>query len=93
MNTWIQSNGCSGYHVCDSQELLHYGQSGGTVPTDAWYNTGHDGAIGTAAYVYDDCHGWTTAVNTIYGSYYWLDTTIKPFHTNCNTALHVACCK
>ena len=39
MYDWIQSNGCSGYHVCDATELTRYSQRS-TAQFYGWYNSG-----------------------------------------------------
>ncbi len=90
MHTWIQTNGCNGYHVCDGTEITRYIQKNGNLAVTGWYNGG------VAAYnnVNRDCKGWTQRKD---GSYYiqgtYWDAANMPETVFCDTAKPVLCCK
>ena len=58
MQTWIRTNGCNGYHVCDGMEIARYLQNGGVLtlaPDQAgWVMDGTGIATDPG-----DCAGWT----------------------------------
>jgi hypothetical protein len=83
MNDWIQTNGCSGYHVCDIVELTRWAQTGGAVlgGIDSWYNGD--------SY---DCYGWRSANSADRGATWWAGIHSHTWST-CDTARNVACCK
>ena len=85
MYDWIQSNGCSGYHVCDATELTRYFQRS-TAQFFGWYNSG----VFISASKTQDCHGWFNSSNEQRGSYWdqhW------PHQACCNARKYVLCCK
>ena len=88
MYDWIQSNGYSGYHVCDATELTRYFQRS-TAQFFGWYNSGVSGVFISASKT-QDCHGWFNSSNEQRGSYWdqhW------PQQSCCNAKKHVLCCE
>jgi len=88
MNIWIQTNGCSGYHVCDASELTRWAQSGGAfLSGDCWYNTGvldsNDGR--------NDCLQWTAGASGNKGSLWSIGHVI--YRSSCDKNWPVCCCK
>ncbi len=104
MYDWIQTNGCSGYHVCDAAEITRAIQSGlvpttpsGSLYTGGWYNTGLIYTKGSN--IMYDCRAWTYSTNdgTSYGPR-WYDTQYAtpsqfPDSWGCWGSLPVYCCK
>jgi len=92
MKTWIQSNGCSGYHVCSASELTAWAQNGGMISGSGycWYNSGVMDSEGGAWY--NDCDGWTNWGNT-FGGNIWQTNTPRLVHTTCSQSFPVCCCK
>jgi hypothetical protein len=87
MKTWIQTNGCSGYHVCDNVEMIRWVQTGGTVTSTCRYSTGIRGYAGA----YSDCNSWRDGEG-VFQSSIW----IPPdgiYSTYCSDILPVCCCK
>ncbi len=90
---WIQTNGCSGYHVCDNTELSRYYQTHAPTDITGWYNTGLYAPYvygGTESYSLCDCHGWTVnSGNPLSG--YWAVS--MPAEAWCYSSNKVVCCK
>ena len=90
MYNWIQSNGCSGYHVCDTGEIIRMAQLLGyqSWMPYCWYNGGAN--YDKATNLYGDCWGWQKNDSIIYGPV-WIDGS-KPYTFGCNNAFPVCCC-
>ena len=94
MYNWIQTNGCSGYHVCDETEITRWYQTGGTVSGgECWYNTG----IKTWMSIndYRDCKGWTDG-SIEYGAFWYSSSGLypnTPSWAQCSATNRVCCCK
>ena len=90
MNTWIQSNGCNGYHVCDAIELTRYEQVNGPVAsTGGWYITGVEARAGDDTGAFHDCARFTSTANS--GSVWpvgYAGTELA-----CSSSTTVMCCK
>ena len=89
MYTWIQSNGCSGYHVCSGTDLAAYfqfhPQTLDLLPS-GWYNSGYrDGVSGPS----HDCEGWR--VTSDYGPAWYRN--VEAYGSACSSSLPVMCCK
>jgi len=87
MKTWIQTNGCADYHVCDSVELTRWAQAGGAYPNSCMYNTGVS-ASGTGNY--NDCTNWTS-VSTLDRAAVWSSAGVT--NQTCYSGGYVCCCK
>lgn len=89
MYTWIQSNGCSGYHVCTANDLASYLQLH-TLSSSigGWYNTAHDTYSSTVGSWWRDCESWSSA-----GSFgpVWMSGMANA--NWCSTLYPVMCCK
>ena len=69
MNDWIQNNGCSGYHVCTSHEVMSYlsknvgfsmlDYGNGINPDRAWYYS--DDSSLDEGYTKESCFNWDNA--------------------------------
>lgn len=94
IQTWIEANGCSGYHVCQAWEIA-YGATfirddfcgGDPSSCTGWINTM------TAAYTSGgdyECSGWTTSGSTTRGRRWagW-----GPHPSPCSGAYPVLCCR
>jgi hypothetical protein len=80
MNDWIQTHGCSGYHVCSTGDAIDFLVSGGMLPsTGGWVN--NDGVGYTEQVTVNDaglqqlwqifnCNGWTTSQDDTGGQNY-----------------------
>ena len=88
MYDWIQTNGCSGYHVCDATELTRYSQIVGEIALEGWYNAGvrqtNDFDLGLS-----DCYGWMDDSSDVQGNV-WED---YPSWKLCSGSYPVLCCK
>jgi len=89
MYSWIQSNGCSGYHVCDSTEITRYYQIHVAGTFTGWFNGGVFDTNPSAGSV-DDCCGWTSVEYTSRGNL-WLQNHV--YRDECAAAHAVMCCK
>jgi hypothetical protein len=87
MKTWIQTNGCSGYHVCDSVELTRWAQAGGAYPNSCIYNSGTFGFDGVGSV--RDCTNWTS-VSTLDKAARWGLTGV--YGSACYSDAAVCCC-
>jgi hypothetical protein len=73
IQSWIQSNGCSGYHVCTSLELVYaftYLPNAalcGDGTCFGWFNSGYEESDGMR--FSNDCYGWTSNENRFEGSF------------------------
>jgi|GEM_PF-6805902 len=88
MYDWAQSNGCSGYHVCSSQEIACFYQTHNTGSLNGWYNSGiraQDNYI-----VINDCEGWTSSNSSDRGMN-WASS--KSSSDPCSNTHQVLCCK
>ncbi len=69
MQAWIQTNGCSGYHVCSGAEITNYAQAGGFASwgyvSYSWFNTGSDGTHNPGGDKTGDCRAWTEETSTL----------------------------
>ncbi len=94
MNSWIQQNGCYGYHVCDGGEIARYQQHHGLIGNmpPSWFHLGVAAQYsGGAAH---DCHAWTSAASTVLGAVTRnVSGSIGPSWNWCNSLMNVACCK
>jgi hypothetical protein len=95
MYNWIQTAGCSGYHVCDASELTNYYQihPSPSPPQSyyGWFNSGSLTNSLTSSAATVDCEGWTTA-STLGMGLQWDGTKAVP--RDCSVpGYHVMCCK
>ncbi|MBU2576714.1 MAG: hypothetical protein KKF50_03250 [Nanoarchaeota archaeon] len=89
MYTWIQSNGCSGYHVCDGTEVTRYLQTKDIAVANGryWYNVAMVQYQGGNM----DCTGWQ---GNQYGMVYEKTSSGENYNLDgCGTARAVLCCK
>ena len=97
MYNWIQSNGCSGYHVCDNSEVARALQMKKTItpPSSISWYTDAVGTTGAGVGTYNNCYGWSSNANTFFGiSLYTGSSGLSiPVQNQCNDALPVLCCK
>ena len=99
MYNWIQSNGCSGYHVCDTTEVTRYWQTHSATgfSTNAWINTGMHAlliALPTRTYV-NDCGDWSlngASGGSANAAITWDNRGFVGWD-NCSTSNAVLCCK
>jgi hypothetical protein len=96
IETWIVSNGCSGYHVCMPWELTyavgHLSSANlcGDGSCSGWYNGGISTYPPSGSYHIDDCDGWSSS-SSARGAYIW--SSYLTSDTTCNGANYVLCCK
>ncbi len=92
IETWIQSNGCSTYHVCMPWELTYaFGHLANADLCGDGTCTGMLNAGISDGTPMNDCAGWTSVGSNIRVPY-WLDR--APALTNyCNSVYTVLCCK
>lgn len=91
MNDWIQTQNCSEFHVCESEEITSAIKNGITAPSNpiAWYNEGsYSFVYGTSIQV-TDCNGWTNSATNV-GGHVWRN---YPGHSQCINSNPVMCCK
>jgi hypothetical protein len=95
MYDWIQVNGCSGYHVCDVDEVTRASQAG-LNPPEGWYTIGTvvETPPVSASRINRDCVGWTYSTNdgVQYGPR-WYSYTQQPDTWGCWGSMAVLCCK
>lgn len=93
MKTWIQSNGCSGYHVCSASELTAWAQNGGMLSGYGycWYNSGVMDISESGGW-YNDCDGWANGGSS-FGGNLWQANTPRLVHISCDQSFPVCCCK
>ena len=63
IDSWIQTNGCSGYHVCFNYEINSYMANTGTEVPEGWVQGGQHENHRSGAWILD-CAGWTDGRNT-----------------------------
>jgi hypothetical protein len=87
MYQWIQQNGCTGYHVCDSKEIEILIELGYSTSEGCWVNPTFLG--------WDDaCRDWVDGGNT-HGTY-WQPASLSNvlnYMDICSIARKVCCCK
>ena len=93
---WIQTNGCSGYHVCTIPEAVAYMSKTGTEVPEGWITGGGNTEYHRDGAIVLDCKAWTSNVGAAdynpQGIYY--STSAKAFSLGvCSTAMNVLCCK
>ena len=103
MYNWIQANGCSGYHVCTSSEIVNAVQSGmlSTMYNHAWYSTATLAIYPTgtsSSVMVNDCQGWkyagTSAMGAVLSNYtLQLPRSVYPSVVYCSYTFPVLCCK
>ena len=94
MQSWIQTNGCAGYHVCNAWELTYAfanlsvadlcrtdGNCYGWFWLPLYTETPGDAC---------SCLGWRTDSSTVSGNYWY---GMFPYHLTCNALLPVLCCQ
>jgi hypothetical protein len=83
MHNWIQANGCSGYHVCTTDEVLAYLAINGddAEPGGGWVWSSEA-----------NCAGWTTSMSTWTGRI-WNAAANYTQDASCNTSYYVLCCR
>jgi hypothetical protein len=84
MHNWIQANGCSGYHVCTTDEVLAY-----------LAINGDDAEPSIAGWVWSseaNCAGWSTNMFTWTGRI-WNPAGNYTQDASCNTSYRVFCCR
>lgn len=90
MYNWIQTHGCSGYHVCDSIEVTRYAQLyGNSAIPSGWVNNAYFYFVWYSTYYFADCDSWA-------GSNYGViwDSSTDKFKGAVNSESHnVLCCK
>jgi hypothetical protein len=92
MNSWIQSHGCPGYHVCDYTEVSRWLQTVGTsvFSENAWINSpGVYGATGNVG----DCRGWSPIAGDVGTIIARSAGKTFPGRHFCDRFFRVACCK
>ncbi|HPS28440.1 MAG TPA: hypothetical protein PLX10_01250 [Candidatus Paceibacterota bacterium] len=99
IETWIQTNGCSGYHVCMDWELAYaFGHINdallcGDGTCTGRYNSGLYTEAGSTSYNSTDCAGWTSNdSNGWLKSPYWVNRAPSSL-TSCSGTVSVLCCK
>tara|TARA_Y100000310_G_C20581516_1_gene763232 strand:+ start:420 stop:935 length:516 start_codon:yes stop_codon:yes gene_type:complete len=95
LNYWIQTNGCSGYHVCDSHEITRYIMQNGSNPPKGWVveSTARDWHKQGAKF--NDCGGWqstSTGDSGVWGSV-WDPDDERLEKIGCDNERAVLCCK
>ena len=89
MYNWIQTNGCSGYHVCSTSELFDWLQKGGSAPSSTcWLNHPYYEETGKP----QNCNSWGSS-NSSYYAVVWYSSFAKPRSQSCNLSSRVCCCK
>jgi len=95
MNSWIQSHGCPGYHVCDYTEVSRWMQMKGTsvFTENSWINSpGVFYGAGTGNV--GDCRGWLSIANYDVGTIIARSAgKVFPGRHYCYSSFKVACCK
>jgi len=86
MYNWIQTNGCSGYHVCDSTEITRWRQMNNTV-CNGWFQI-------PLLYTYNgltvsQCSDWTMSLSSNYGTYWSNGRSVE---STCDANNLVLCC-
>jgi len=88
MYNWIQTNGCSGYHVCSVWELSAWFQAGGgTQDASCWTDPG------TMNYCCNGGSGcWDYTGSSVYGTMLYKNSD-RLTSWSCNNTIAVCCCK
>lgn len=88
LQTWIESNGCSGYYVCTGTDIIRYIAAGNSAPSTGWYMTGLNN--GDSA---NDCSGWNTSSSGTKGRiWYNQASSLYPTNSACDSTHAVLCC-
>jgi len=93
---WIQTNGCSGYHVCDNTELTRYYQTHATTDINGWYNTGTYSPARDSGYNdihIADCEGWSYSGGDYKGALWAISKPSGYWEGYCANVWKVVCCK
>ena len=92
MNTWIQTNGCAGYHVCNILEAIAWNMDGNNMPGPAWIITGSGGFSSIYQLdTYNDCGNFHYGSTTSFGLGYY-SSTGQTSRYSCDTLNYVLCC-
>ena len=95
MNSWIQSHGCPGYHVCDYTEVSRWMQMKGTsvFSENSWINS--PGVFyGAGSGNVGDCRGWLSIADYDVGTVIARSAgKVFPGRHYCYKSFKVACCK
>jgi len=95
LQDWIQTNGCSGYHVCDSHEITRYVMQTGSNLFNGWVIEATSRDWHRQGAKYNDCGGWQSTANGDYGVWgtIWSSTNNRLEKIICSGAKSVLCCK
>ena len=95
MNSWLQANGCEGYHVCDYTEASRWMQTNGPsiFIENCWINS--PGVYyGAGSGNVGDCRGWSSSHNEDVGTIIARSAgKTFPGRHYCYRVFKVACCK
>lgn len=95
LQSWIESNGCAGYRVCTTNDIVNYLLSGASITTGgqsvAWF-AGGLAATEAGGKDINDCVGWTSSGDQIFAPR-WNLTSNNPIAAACNTTARVLCCQ
>jgi hypothetical protein len=93
MNSWIQANGCEGYHVCDYTEVSRWMQTNGqsVFTENCWITSPGVYKEGTANV--GDCRGWRPLDHDIGTIIANSGGKVFPGRHYCDKVFKVACCK